>query len=75
MLKNPNLRGSARTQLRELTQLTLLPRPPSWWQGDSTFARNMPEFYITFARKIFFGIFLFGGGNPLPRAGPQAPTS
>ena len=73
MLKYPNFPGLCH-HWGEFTQLTLQPRSPSWWQGDSTFAWNMPEFYITFGRKIFFWDFSFfwGGGNPLSGAGPQA---
>ena len=35
----------------------------------------MPEFYITFGRKIFFGIFLFflGGGQPLVQGWAPGP--
>ena len=38
------------------------------------FARNLPEFYITFSRrKIFIRIFFFGGGEGQPLARVWAP--
>ena len=42
----------------------------------TTFAQNMPEFYLTLRlpEQYFLGIFFWGGGgNPLLGAGPQAP--
>jgi len=41
----------------------------------STFAQNVPEFYITFPEKLFPEIFFLGGGNSLPGAGPRPPPA
>jgi len=43
----------------------------------TTTVRNMPGFYIRlpekyFPEKNFRDFFFWGGGNPLPGAGPQA---
>jgi len=41
------------------------------------FARSMPEFTLRLPEEKYFfpDFFGGGGGNPLPGAGPQAPTS
>ena len=43
------------------------------FRGQDIFARKMPEFYITIARKIFFPIFFGGEGGA--RALPASPVS
>ena len=35
---------------------------------------KMPEFYMSFARKIFFPIFFLGGGASAPSCPPPTPT-
>ena len=54
--------GSYAWKINKIFALKINKIPPFYL----TFAQNVPTFYIMFARKQNSGIFLGGGGNPLP---------